>query len=287
MKTIVHFIFIACVFFSCVERQPRRPVSQSDAARVRRTRGISRPAAHVPTRADASVPVLLPVGRDYRPEIVRAYRLMIRPDLRDVWLAAIRRCTKRERGRLVYADFVQRAADLAGYPPAFVAGLAVHESFCNQRLVTGDGGVGLAQITPNHATGVMDASWVARATRLLGHVPDWRNDPTENLVLGLSALRTAEEEFGSRELALAAYNAGISGVYRAERVAGWREGRPLLPLKTIMRHLAHRRWHYDARRYAAKVLAAAILVDRVVRHWRLRISTSYPLSRIPGAMPTR
>ncbi len=274
---------LSLVLAGCVEAsqggQLRQPIR--DASRVQ-VRPPVRP------RMDASIVVVLPVGEDYRSDILRAYRRMVGEESRVAWLAAVNRCLVRSvGGRPDYLPVVKEAARLMGdrYSPAFITGLIVHESWCRSNLVTGDGGTGYAQITPSRATGQVDQRWLRAAQTVLGHLPQWRTVPLDNIVLGLVELREAEIELGSRELGVAAYNAGIAGVRQAQRATGWQEGQPYLSLKAVASHLAYRPHRWDARGYAAKVFASGILVERVRRGLTLTVRRGIPLASTPGAIP--
>lgn len=270
----------------CVEAtssEGRTGSSVRDASRVR----LNRPSPRV-RRVDAAIPVVLPVGEEYVAEILGVYHRTIgTASSRRAWLEAVDRClVPGQDGQRDHLPVVKRAAELLGgrYSPAFITGLIVHESWCRADLVTADGGTGYAQITPDRDTGRVDARWLRAAELVLGHAPEWRTNPLDNIVLGLVQLRESEIELGSRELGIAAYNAGIGGVRNAQRQAGWKEGQPFRSLKAISQFLPHRPHRWDARRYPAKVLASGILVERVRRGLRLPLRR-IPLSAIPGAIP--
>ena len=287
---IVSFIRWWLVFvtvFGCVDTAPvgnRLPVR--DASRLR-------PPVRPPVRpaVDASVPRIRGFTEDWRDEVTREYLKLFRPGSRQAWLAAVNRCIEPDgHGGLRFIAPIRDAARImrGRYPVAFVAGLVIHESWCRANYISRDGGTGYAQITPPRGRKQVDRRWLDRAKEYLGHDPDWRGNPTENIVLGLAVLMEAEIEFGSRELGLAAYNAGIGGVKRAMRQLGWRSGQPPLSLNRVGPLLPHRPHHWDARWYAAKVLATTVLANRTT-HGRRDIavinSRRFRLEHIPGAIP--
>lgn len=286
IKVIRIAALFVIVFGGCEATSPHQGhVSQvtQDAARVR----PPRPAPRVP-RVDAAVPAVSPVGGEYVADILGEYRRTIgTASSRRAWLEAVDRClVLGPDGQRDHLPVVKQASELLGgrYSPAFITGLIVHESWCRADFVSSDGGTGYAQITPGRATGEVDARWLRAAEQVLGHAPEWRKNPLDNIVLGLVELRAAEIELGSRELGVAAYNAGIGGVRNAQRRAGWREGQPFRSLKTITRFLPYRPHRWDARRYPSSVFAKAILVERVRRGLRLPLRR-IPLSAIPGTIP--
>ncbi len=226
----------------------------------------------------------------WRDETLHEYARLFEPDGRP-WREAVRRCLRRDRaGHVRYIAPIEEATQLTGnyFPAGYVAGMVVHESRCRADMHTVDGGTGYAQITPYH--GHIDARFFREAARLLGHEPDWQNNPTDNIVLGLVQLRMSEEALHSRELGLAAYNAGIQGVRNAMREHGWHEGLPTPSLDQIHPFLPHRPRSYDARFYAAKVLATGMLAERIRRGvpvTRLpHLPATIRLADFPGAGPS-
>lgn len=209
-------------------------------------------------------------GESWKQPSMQEYQRLFLPDGRP-WREAVRRCLRQDgHGHIRYIQPIEDAGVITHhyYPDAFIAGLVVHESRCREEARTGDGGVGFAQITPTD--GRIDARWWREATRLLGHEPDYEHNPVDNIVLGLTQLRITEQTLGSRELGLAGYNAGIEGVRRAMRASGWHEGDPLPSLHQVHAFLPHRAHKWDARFYAGKVLASALLAERI----RLGVSVS-------------
>lgn len=282
------FFGVICPFLvlcGCIERPVGgRRVAIRDAARVGRT-------VHVPRLQDAGVVPIRGFGESWRDEVKREYAKLFAPASAQAWARAVNRCIEADGagGKRFIAPIREAARLLRGrYPEAFVAGLVIHESWCRANLVTGDGGTGYAQITPDRESGQVYSRWLDRAREILGHEPLWRTDPVDNIVLGLAELQEAETELGSRELGLAAYNAGLGGVRMAMRRHGWQTGDAPLPLNIIAPDLPHRPHRWDARWYAAKVLATTVYANRVIQgRTDLRIinNARFRLEHVPGAQP--
>ena len=98
--------------------------------------------------------------------------------------------------RQEYLGMVQQAAREAGVDPGLFAALVQAESGFRQDVRSHAGAIGLAQLMPGTARG-------------LGVDP---HDPMDNLRGGARYLRQMLDQFGSTELALAAYNAGPGNV---------------------------------------------------------------------------
>jgi soluble lytic murein transglycosylase-like protein len=103
-----------------------------------------------------------------------------------------------EAGRK-WAGAIESAARRHGVEPELLASLVRAESNFNPGVTSHAGAIGLAQLMPGTARG-------------LGVDP---HDPIANLEGGARYLRQQLDRFGSRELALAAYNAGPTRVARA------------------------------------------------------------------------
>jgi soluble lytic murein transglycosylase-like protein len=91
------------------------------------------------------------------------------------------------------------ASSRTGVPLSLLVATAYEESHMNPSARSGAGAAGLLQLMP--AT--------AHELRLEG------NDPATNVLAGARYLRQMIDRFGSRDLALAAYNAGPAAVERA------------------------------------------------------------------------
>lgn len=279
-KTV--FLILIALLCACAERGPRL----RDASRLR-------PPAHATSRprVDASIPVIIGFHDNWEDEVVREYRKLVRPGSRGAWAQAVNRCVESDgKGGMRFIAPIREAASImrGRYPEAFIAGLIIHESRCQANLVTRDGGTGYAQITLSRGAAQVDERFRERARLFLGREPDWRRDPVDNIVLGFSQLMEAELEFGSRELGLAAYNAGIGGVRAAMRRLGWRPGQLPLHINRVAPLLAHRPHRWDARYYAAKVLAATVLANRTkygCEHIEVINRRVFDLTDVPGATP--
>lgn len=127
--------------------------------------------------------------------------------LRNTWSDALPAA-----GR-AWAPAIEQAALRNGIDPALLASLVWTESGFDSRAVSHAGAVGLAQLMPATADG-------------LGVDP---HDPHANLDGGARFLRAQLDRFGSRELALAAYNAGPARVAEAGGVPAIEETQAYVP----------------------------------------------------------
>lgn len=286
MGRVLQIVCALLLVVSCVDGGSDRPPVVRDASRFR-----AQPRRPTRPRVDASLPVVRGFSENWRDEVVRAYGELFRRGSRQAWTAAINRCVESDgHGGKRFIAPIREAARLMGgrYPEAFVAGLVTHESWCQPNYRTRDGGTGYAQITPARGTRQVDRRWLERAKQILGHEADWERSPVDNIVLGLSELMEAELELGSRELGLAAYNAGIGGVRQAMRRTGWRPGQLPPDINRVAPYLSHRAHRWDARWYAAKVLATTVLANRTIQG-RTDIAVINPrrfrLEHVPGANP--
>jgi cell wall-associated NlpC family hydrolase len=98
-----------------------------------------------------------------------------------------------------YADLFAQAGAAHGVSPALLAAMAKTESGFNSSAVSPAGATGLMQFMPATATSLgVDAS-----------------DPASSIDGAARYLRSLTDQFGSTQLALAAYNAGPGAVQRA------------------------------------------------------------------------
>lgn len=99
--------------------------------------------------------------------------------------------------------------------PYLLAAVARVESRFDPLAVSDKGAIGVMQVEP--ATG----SYVGHFS-----VPDLRQ-PAQSVAIGARYLRLLENEFGSTEVALAAYNGGDATVRAWIQAGVWQKGRPL------------------------------------------------------------
>lgn len=112
-----------------------------------------------------------------------------------------------------WADQIDAAATRHGLDPRLLAALVRAESGFRQEARSHAGAIGLAQLMPATARG-------------LGVDP---YDPAQNLDGGARFLKSMLRQFGSNELALAAYNAGPGRVERAGGIPDIAETRAYVP----------------------------------------------------------
>ena len=99
-------------------------------------------------------------------------------------------------------EAISQASTRHGYSPALILSLIQTESRFDLRAVSSSGAVGLTQILP--ATAASVAGWE-------GMSPPTREelfDPGLNIRLGFTFLAYLEARYGSRDVALTAYNGG-------------------------------------------------------------------------------
>jgi len=107
-----------------------------------------------------------------------------------------------------YMEEIAAAAATHGLDRAFVAAVVRCESRFRATAVSPRGAVGLMQIMPE--TG----AWIAEQLGIVDFAVDRLVDPEVNLRFGTWYLASLLERFGSRDDALAAYNAGPSHAER-------------------------------------------------------------------------
>lgn len=101
-----------------------------------------------------------------------------------------------------------------GFNPALAAAIIMTESEFKVRAISPKGAIGLMQMLPSTA-------------RLFGVKNPF--DPRENIRAGLLYLRALWQQFGSLELALAAYNAGPGAVMKYGDVPPFKETKNYVP----------------------------------------------------------
>jgi soluble lytic murein transglycosylase len=113
---------------------------------------------------------------------------------------------------LVYGPTIEKHSARAGLDPAVVTGLIRQESVFQRDAVSRAGAVGLMQLLPSTARRLARGERIAYSRARL-------NDPEFNIRLGTVYFRDLLRQFGSLEVALAAYNAGEhrAGPWLAER----------------------------------------------------------------------
>ncbi|WP_328591336.1 lytic transglycosylase domain-containing protein [Brevibacillus migulae] len=119
-----------------------------------------------------------------------------------------------------YQAPISKAAQAVGIDPKFIAAMMKQESSYNVNAKSHAGASGLMQLMPATAKslGVTDIY-----------------DPEQNIMGGAKYIKQQLDRFGSRELALAAYNAGPGRVQKAIQQAGtndWNVVKRYLPAET-------------------------------------------------------
>ena len=118
---------------------------------------------------------------------------------------------------LRHADLIATESKAAGLDPYVVAALINVESGYRENVVSKAGAVGLMQIIPSTAHAVAaDAGLPERVTA------ETLERPGTNVRVGTRYLAYLVKRYGSLQLALAAYNAGMTNVDRWAKGAGAR-----------------------------------------------------------------
>lgn len=149
-----------------------------------------------------------------------------------------------------YASLIARQAERQKLDPALLAGLARQESAFNARAVSSAGALGLLQLMPKTAEGLLLEEGT-RTTKTpdgnIGHTMREKIlNPKVNTRLGARYLGRLLRSFNGRvEYALAAYNAGPGAVTR------WLQTRGDLPVDIFAEEIPYS----ETRRYVRRVLS--------------------------------
>lgn len=163
---------------------------------------------------------------------------------------------------LTYRDVFEEVEYLTGYPAAFVAGFAMHESAgCKMNASDWAGGRGFMQLTKiDKNRHVYPAAEMLNIERSQVR---YNTDPLHNLLVGICVLDDYERRLGSRPHGMLAYNMGVGGVRKYARKTGWKKS--TLPEIVVMK--PHLRYDKKAkpRIYVQKIAAAVIFMDKTLR----------------------
>ncbi len=107
-----------------------------------------------------------------------------------------------------YADIIEKYADKYNLEKELVFAVINAESRFNKDAVSNKGAIGLMQIMPE--TG----EWLAQKIKMEGFSQDMLYEPEVNINLGCYYLGYLIEKFEDETLALCAYNAGTTNVYK-------------------------------------------------------------------------
>jgi soluble lytic murein transglycosylase-like protein len=180
-------------------------------------------------------------------------------------------------------ELFEEASELSGYPPALIAGFAMHESGgCKMSARDRAGGRGFMQITSRPS-----ANYRARAAKMAS-VPvselDYKNNPLHNVLMGTVFLADYESRLGSRSHGILAYNMGVGGVKgTVSRMGKSMDNPPSVP--EMAPHLKYTR-RIKPRVYLWKVLASVIMMDKASRGEKLeKVTEDFTSDDIPGWDP--
>jgi soluble lytic murein transglycosylase len=105
-----------------------------------------------------------------------------------------------------YSGFITEYSEKYGLDPVLVSAVIKTESNFEADAVSSKNAYGLMQITEE------TAHWAAGKMGLEDFSTDMLTDPETNIMIGCWYMKNLDEEFGSTELMLAAYNAGRGNV---------------------------------------------------------------------------
>ena len=157
---------------------------------------------------------------------------------------------------LHHGDTIRREAAKNGIDPAWVAAEIRAESVFNPRARSGANAMGLMQVLPGTAAGVVKRRGIA-----YGGASDLYDSDT-NIAIGTAYLREMEDKYGTPYVAIAAYNAGPTPTAR------WQTQRPNYDPDFWIETISYK----ETREYVARVLAFSVIYD-----WRLN-GTAVPVT---------
>ena len=143
-------------------------------------------------------------------------------------------CVEKRIYPLGYVEYVERYATQYGVPPEAVFALIKTESDFDSAAVSDAGAIGLTQLMPDTFRWLTDEI-------LFDHLDDGMiYDPETNVRYGTYYLSRLYDQFGSWELAFAAYNAGPGRVLEwldNEKYADGEGGLKKIPITETRRHV--------------------------------------------------
>lgn len=118
-----------------------------------------------------------------------------------------------------YRQSFEQAARGQDMSPYLLAAVARVESRFDPQAVSHTGALGVMQVEP--ATGSQVGHWPVPAA------DSYLREPEPSVTIGARYLHLLEQQFGSLDAALAAYNGGSAAVESWIQTGVWRHGRPL------------------------------------------------------------
>lgn len=187
------------------------------------------------------------------------------------------------RNCLEYREVFSEVERYTLYDASLLAGKAAQESGgCNMRASDWAGGRGLVQITSRP-----ERRWIRGVATILSidsSAVDYKHDPLHNVLMGTMFLDDYERQLGSRPHGLLAYNMGPGGVRKTVRRMGYNPSRSLPTIVQMYPHLTYNS-RMKPRVYVARVLALAVMYDRVERGEVITPLDSLEVEDIPGWNP--